>query len=538
MKWLMGGSATLLLAITCGTAAHASDTDIFAGCDGYGKPGKSADGLGSPANTIRYGFYASGSAQSTIAACDAALSHRKLLPKQGLRRAHLLRARAIAHLKSNELSKALVDIDLAGEAAGGSNKDDALYLRSMAVSLDLLRALTYAQMGNSDEALRLARQSVAARPYSLEVQRVTAHLLLTHGEHDSIAKASMQMASKLDPDFADYLLTILGFTGNFKAMAELSLPPAPEIPEHTDDAQSSNLAALNRKLSARSQIPNGMMLAYARAATGDVAGARRDMEEVKARFAKLSASTADPDAQTGQLKPFADIISSYEMRIEARIDLQEGRTAEALKRITDVKMPLDAASIDLLQALHAAQGKSDSSLSHYRAERQTAARKKLFNEMVELAMIEPETESTNSVYKRSRPNVLGALVGAAFTMGFSLLEGVKNTDGFSATPNEDGTVLISLTGATTAPAVVREMTLLRAAETAIQAGKPAFVISSRHDYSRTLRSTQYGTTVSSIPTGYKTEMTVRFLTPDEDDPRSLDAKAIIERLGPFYYKES
>jgi len=109
---ILTSCVTLLLAAACGTSAYASDTDVFAGCDGFGKPGRSADGLGSPANSMRMGFYASGSEQSTIAACDAALAHPKLLPTQALRRVRLLRARATAHLKANDLLEALADIDL------------------------------------------------------------------------------------------------------------------------------------------------------------------------------------------------------------------------------------------------------------------------------------------------------------------------------------------------------------------------------------------------------------------------------------------
>ena len=127
---ILTSCVTLLLAAACGTSAYASDTDVFAGCDG----------LGSPANSMRMGFYASGSEQSTIAACDAALAHPKLLPTQALRRARLLRARATAHLKANDLPEALADID---------------------------------------------------------------------------------------PAFAEYQITVLGFTGDFKSMAALVLPPAP-----------------------------------------------------------------------------------------------------------------------------------------------------------------------------------------------------------------------------------------------------------------------------------------------------------------------
>lgn len=538
---LLTGSMALLLGAACTTTANAaSETDIFAGCDGHGKPGKSADGLSAPANTMRMDFYASGSVQSTIAACNQALAHPKLLPTQGLRRARLLRARAIAQLQAKELPEALADLDLASAAAGNGDSD-LLYRRSMAVSLDLLRALVYDQMGNRVEAMRLARKSAAARPYSLEVQHVAAHLLLTHGEHDSTAKAIVQSASQLDPDFADYQITVLGFSGDFKAMAELTLPPAPDTPVPSEGATSPSLSKLQYTLANRAQITNGMLLAYARAATGDIAGARRDMTEVKARFAKLSASAVSAEVQTNLFQPYVELVASYEMRIEARIAVHEGRATEAANRVDGARMPLDSVSLDLLKAIRTAQGTPGATLPElpdHATDRQAAARHALFTQMVKMAMIEPETAKTNSVYKRSGPNVFGALVGAAFSMGTTLLQGVKNTDGFSGTANADGTVQISLTGATTSPAVVREMTLLRAAEMAAEAGNPAFVITARNDYSRTLTTTRYGATISSVPTGYKSDMIVRFLAPNETDPRSLDAKAIVEALGPFYYKNT
>lgn len=543
MKRLTGG-ALLLLGIVCAAPAHASDTDIFANCDGFGKPGKSADGLGAPANTMRIGrSFASGS-QATIAACDQALAHPKLLATQGQRRARLLRARAIAHLNADALPEALADIDLAGASGStGASVQDALYRRSMAVSLDLLRALVYDRMGNRNEALRLARQSAAARPYSFEVQRVAAHLMLTHGQHDDAAKATMRAASQLDPDFADYQMTIFGFTGDFKAMTELSLPPAPSLAPGPEDGKLA-MGALSRVLAARSQVTNGMMLAYARATTGDITGARRDMVETKARFAALSTAafgTANAQAQSPLLKPYAELIAGYETRIEARIALQEGRRADAIARITAASLPLDAVTADLLKALRAGQGGPDTALPglpDHAADRQAAAREALFDTMVKLALIEPETTQTNSVYKRSRPNVLGALVGAAFSMGTTLLQGVKNTDGFTATANADGTVQVSLIGATPAPAVVREMTLLRAAELAVEAGQPAFIVTARTDYARTWNTSQYGATISSVPAGYKTDLLVRFVGAGEQDPRALDAKAVIAALGPFYYKEA
>lgn len=525
-----------LLALAWTTAAHASDIDIFAGCDGFGKPGKSADSFGGPANTMRFGEYDSGSSQAIIAACTDALAHPKLLPTQTMRRAHLLRARALAYLLAGNLPKSLEDIDLAAAASNGTEQD-ALYQRSMAVSLNLLRALAYDKMGNAGEAQRLAREASAARAYSVEVQRVAAHLLLGSGQHDTAANATLLAASRLDPEFAQYQMTVLGLVGDFKGMVSLAPSRADSGIPIRDPADASARPFETAKAE-HLQLLTPMLLAYARATTGDAQGARRDFAGAKARIDSLSVSPSQPAsvgaaAQPAQPSPYAQLSAQYEARIEARIAMLEGRKADAIAKLNGIRLPNDAVTTDLLKAM----GATPPGASGNTGDRPSALRQALFGEMARLAMIEPETVKTNSVYKRSRPNILGALVGAAFSMGTTLLEGVKNTDGFSAKQNPDGSVQVSLTGATIAPAVVREMTLLRAAELAIEAGKPSFVITSRHDYTRMWTTTRYGATISSIPSGYKTDIVIRFVSPDQPEPRAFDAKAVVEALGPYYYKD-
>jgi len=262
LNWIRSaGGAALLLALWPPASAWASDTDIFASCDSLGKPGGSAHGMSSPANTMRFGGFHSSSEQATIDACNQALAHRKLLPGQTLRRAHLLRARAIARLRGSDLTGALGDIDLAGAAVAETDKGP-LFKRSMAVSLNLLRALIYDSMGNAEEALRLVRQSAADRPYSWEVQRVAAHLLLVHGVHDDEAKSIIARAGRLDPDFVQYQINVLLLSRDFKAMAGLSLPSGGSDAVGTVDA-------LGLILQSRERITSGLILAYAYAATGD-----------------------------------------------------------------------------------------------------------------------------------------------------------------------------------------------------------------------------------------------------------------------------
>ncbi|HUD31198.1 MAG TPA: hypothetical protein VMQ93_20210 [Novosphingobium sp.] len=53
-----------------------------------------------------------------------------------------------------------------------------------------------------------------------------------------------------------------------------------------------------------------------------------------------------------------------------------------------------------------------------------------------------------------------------------------------------------------------------------------------------MTTTQYGSTISIVPTGDKTDMVVRFLPDPAAGTRALDAKAVVEAPGPFYYKEA
>ena len=140
-------------------------------------------------------------------------------------------------------------------------------------------------------------------------------------------------------------------------------------------------------------------------------------------------------------------------------------------------------------------------------------------------------------YKKSRPNILGALVGAAFSMGTSLLSGIPKTQGFKETANADGTMTVEYDGSTSSAPMVQEMTLLRAAEIAKQAGKPGFAITARNDYSRWLTQTQYGREISRTPTGHKSELTIRLLdTPDAVAAQGFATASIIDTLGPLYYE--
>ena len=48
--------------------------------------------------------------------------------------------------------------------------------------------------------------------------------------------------------------------------------------------------------------------------------------------------------------------------------------------------------------------------------------------------------------------------------------------------------------------------------------------------------TQYGMEISRLPTGYKTELEVRFLEAGDQSPFAIDTVNVITALGPLYYE--
>jgi hypothetical protein len=153
-------------------------------------------------------------------------------------------------------------------------------------------------------------------------------------------------------------------------------------------------------------------------------------------------------------------------------------------------------------------------------------------------LIAPESQRNVIDYQKSRPNILGALVGGALSFGTTLLGGIERTAGFRSAANPDGTTRVEFTGNTTSAPVVQEMTLLRAAELARAAGKWGFVIADRSDYARYMVTSQYGMEISRVPVGYKTELSVRFVDQGGEAGRAFDAVAVIDALGPLYYSET
>ncbi len=534
------GAALFALGTMAAATAQASDKRDFEGCDGRIHPGKQDDGMRGEASQPGYSLFPGAKRGTDIAACTRALASPRLLPTQNLRKAHLLRARAAAYLQDGETANAIADLDMA-DAAMASLADNVFYRRSIGVSLSLLRAVALTQSGKVEDAVPLARAAMEIRPHSLQILNGAAKILQTSRAAGDGSTSPWLPAIPLEPAIAATAMSNEAELGNFVAVVSLSERVEPEWP--TKPLMSFGLGSDESSSNFLSALMVSLDLAYARAATGDPQGAQATLTVMKEKMAPALAMPTDKEGKAFTT-PIRDLMNKFievrQRQIDARIAIADGRTNEALAMLVGAQLPRNAATVELLTALGKALPEKDRAASPDVAPFVTdlaAQRKKALDTIIPTLLIAPETPRSVVDYDKARPNILGALIGGALTMGTSLLGGVKRTDGFRSTDNADGTTKVEFIGNTPSAALVQEMTLLRAAELAKAAGKTHFVIVDRKDYSRYTRTTQNGVPISSVPTGFKTELIVRFVDETGDVTRALNAVSVIDSLGPLYYEE-
>lgn len=549
MRKNIARAALTALALSAAVPAYAGDSEDFAGCDGLRKPKSKDDGMRGVASQPGYGFGLTGAtnqATATIASCTRALTGGKLLPAQTLRQAHLLRARAAAKLRLGATAEALADLDQAEQAIAGQ-RGEQFFDRSLGASLDLLRAIALVQKGESAAALPLANRAAAQRPYAVQVQMAAAMVRETARHGDAAVDPQWPALVRLQPEFAASLISLETSLGRYESAIAIGRASPLHAPLLSRDEEGADkFAALGRHGQALLTGAGASYdLAYALAATGDIKGARAEIDAARATYRQLTGAAVVPAAVEGDpaLKP-AEPVSSpasslfapRERLIEARIALAEGRVAEAEKLAAE-PLPFGAPARDLHKAIIAAKGDKAASVVPAVEPDPAAARRQAIGQLADTVLIAHETPRSVIDYQKSRPNVLAALVGAAFSMGTTLLSGIPKTEGFKETANPDGTIVVEYTGSTPSAPMVQEMTLLRAAELARASSKPGFAIVARDDYSRYLTQTQYGVPVSRTPTGHKTVMTVRLLdTPEAATSQGFAATEVIDRLAPLYYE--
>lgn len=548
MNFNVTRAAMVALAIVASSPALAGDSEDFAGCDGLRKPKSKDDGMRGVASQPGYGFgltSATSQPAATVAACTRALTGGKLLPTQTLRQAHLLRARAAAKLRLGASAEALADLDQADQAIAGQ-RGEPFFDRSLGASLDLLRAIALVQKGDSAAALPLANRAAAQRPFAVQVQMAAAMVRESARYGDAAVDPQWPALVRLQPELASSLISLETSQGRYdSAIAIAGASPQRAQLLSRDEEGVDKFAALGRHGDALLAGAGASYdLAYAMATTGDVAGARREMAAARATYRQLTGAPVipagvEPDAKLAPGEPSAvsTLFAPRERLVEARIALAEGRSADA-EKLASQPLPFGAPARDLQKAIFAARGDKTTAVITPADADPAAARRQAIGQLADTVLIAHETPRSVIDYQKSRPNVLAALVGAAFSMGTTLLSGIPKTAGFKETANADGSIVVEYTGSTPSAPMVQEMTLLRAAELARAAKKPGFAIVGRDDYTRYLTQTQYGVQISRTPTGHKTVMTIRLVdTPEAARAQGFEAIEVIDRLAPLYYED-
>jgi hypothetical protein len=527
--------------------AYAGVSQDFSECDGLKKPKSSDDGMRGQATFPAYTFgFGNDGPSRTLAACNRALESDKLLPEQTLRKAHLMRARAAAKLELGDTAGALADLDSA-EAAGKAYAGDFSYQRSMGVSINLLRAIALGEKGDKAASLTLAEAAAMKRPYAVQVQ-LAATMLRSRNGDDATKKDVWRELLQIDPAARDLYQQMAMKPDDFAAMAAHAgapVVPLPIIEGNFLTMGDNSLAKASSELSAT--VNRAMNTAYALAANGKPDAAREWIAATRKAFEPASADEDAAGEKKEDKKPtgLGPLVlpmiraGNFEPMVavtEARIAIAEGRLSDAFALMNNLQLRSTPVTDKLYAAYATARSTSATSARELPALAPATPRGQA--RLVSLAsnlLIPPESKLKQINYEKSRPNVAGALLGAAFSMGTSLLGGIERTAGFRSSPNTDGSTKVEYTGNTTSGPVVQEMTLLRAAELTREAGKSRFYIVLRNDYERYLTQMMYGTPTERTLTGYKTELSIRFLGDDESEENALDAATIIEALGPVYY---
>lgn len=529
------GLAVFVMSST--SVSYAGDSQDFAGCDGLKKPKKKDDGMRGAANIEGYSMFGNvrSGAPRTVYSCDLALASKKLLPSQTLRRAHLLRARAAAQLELGKVEEALTDLN-AAEAEVSGEADNIFFRRSMGVSLQLLRAIAQLSLGAKPEAAALAERTSALRPYSLQVQMASALIQHKARPVGSELPSPWSDLLRLAPSWGSRLISQEAEIGNFASVSEIADSVSVEWPKGpVTPVAFFQTRGVGAELT--TALITSLDIAYARATSGDMAGANTQLNLVRKKLANIDDGSA---SGSPILKLVNDrIVEPYARLIEARVAVSEGRIDDARSKIASGEIIANAATMEFIKAAGAASPDGVTFEIPGTAgltEKLERNRKDVLGRLASVVLIAPETDRALIDYEKSRPNVLGALVGGIFSMGTSLLGGIDRTAGFRSHDNGDGTMTVEYTGITTSGPMVQEMTLLRAAELAHEAAMPQFMIVSRNDYTRYQTMSRYNVEISRTPLGYKSELTVRFLDGEEKSGAAFDSIKVIDDLGPLYYE--
>ncbi len=529
----MGSRLLLVTAIAAiaGPLPALAKKQDFINCDGLQAPKASGNGMRPPPNTP----YMYNSQRFSIAACDAALADPLLLPSHTLRRASLLRARAIGHLSAGNADQTLADIDAAHEATR-ELFSDPMFARSMGVSFDLVRAAAWQRKGDFARARQLAQAAGDARPYSVSVQSLVASLLEATsgpGEDPSpYAKVIPLKPTAIKEEFY-WLVEKHRFSQALQTYPRLGL----EFPQLQPDPNGTRLINTSENINTlTTSMVLAMFAAYAHAATGNTDAAQSLLSDTKAKVEAALAplSMLERVAYAKNLNLFGEKLA---LMVSGRIDITQGKAINVVKSLVGQQLPATPLTVELLTALKTALPAEQQDLAPDPAPMAAKVAENAKVSGLDISALKkhlPAAEFSNNAteYKKSKKSILNVLLSPSN----------YRPDGFRSKEDpETGVITVEFIGGSATPTTVDELTLLHAADLARQRGKTGFIIVSRSLYARTMTTTINGMSTSSAPAGYQATLDIRLIDADNlpadlqlEGDRVLDANKVYGALAPIY----
>lgn len=483
-------------------------------CDGYGGPSLSGDGMTTYASTLFVFISTKGgdtfrkdvqARRESIAACDQDLADPLIRDRFPIRRASLLRAKAIHQIAANDPAGALNTLEQAG--AVEVDGDEQFYRRSFGLGIDYVRAYALATLGDREAARALTLRTLAQRPYSTETTMAAAILLGRSGDRAD-ARASLEARARLDPRRIDLLFTEALDAGRWAdavAIYPHLVPPRryPEPPGYDFQIMEANL--LNRALGEAYWASRSGLLALAQAQLGEREAAQATLAAARTRLDEAVRVTPPLEINGKRVK--AKYLPDLAARLNAEIGKEAGPVLSAAAQAVAQVQPGTGRPLD----------------DHSPAKPLGDGEQELSALLSSL----PEVEIARRVPPYGPVNMSFFADDTGYTEKADAARGVMKIKYRARAPTA---------------AVVEELALLRAANYALSQGRGGFVIVDRHDVQHTLSVSTYPGIYSEPGLdGYSVELEVVAVDPQNPPDayrgaawRVLDANAVVAALGPAY----
>jgi hypothetical protein len=446
-----------------------------------------------------------------VAACDRALADASLTPDAWLRRVNLLQARGVHHFAGGDFKAGLADLD-AAEAAAKGGEPQALYQRSLQVSIDLLRAWGLVRLGRQGEADALALEAVAARPYSMTTYR--AAIAAVGPKADAkVIDALLRGYARLHPEALMSLYLRDYDAGRFEQALAYRDALLPVLDESSGGTLYEEIARAHRN-HARWElfwVARAGEQAYAFAARGQADAARNAIAESRAHLAALSAVDKTPEdiaADTQLVIDGGAVLDRWARLAQMRIDVFEGRAQAAAARFKPEEVELNGATVELLRAISTAAPTALTPALNPATAAEALARLRARQTDTSLAALVKALPDPQNWVNTPRYKPLGKY-GWGWRYGFG-----DDFNGIPASTYEAGGDL-HYTGVMSTRTLSDEMALMRAADLARLLHK-SLLIESAILRQRVRGTSYYGRPVGNVSQdGWDAEVQVLFVDPDK-----------------------